>query len=111
MSACPFCGREELSIEEDISEDNDKHAYACHVRCLTCGARGRNNYPIGWVESDGQAIEAWNDRFVPATIPSNEEDRVLISMDALHIIDHELNNIINEVTKVKRQLTPVKMVK
>jgi hypothetical protein len=109
---CPFCGRTEyLSIEEDISEeDNDKHAYACHVIC-SCGARGRNNYPIGWVESDGQAIEALNDRFIPATIPSNDPKQVQVSLNALSIINYELIHIINEAENIKRQLTPVKMVK
>lgn len=108
---CPFCGgTKDLSIKEDISEeDNDKHAYACHVEC-PCGARGRNLYPICWVESDGHAIEAWNDRFIPATIPGKEENRVQISTDALRIIDYELTQIINDIHKVKYQLTPVKMV-
>jgi Lar family restriction alleviation protein len=109
---CPFCGRtEDLSVEEDISEDNDKHAYACHVSCGCCGARGRNNYPIGWVESDGQAIEAWNDRYIPATIPGKEEDRVQITTDALLHMHRELTRITQIIKHVEDLLTPVKMVK
>lgn len=109
---CPFCGRtKELSIEEDISEDdNDTHAYACHVLC-GCGARGRNLYPIGWVESDGQAIEAWNDRFIPATIPGKEEDRVEVSTDNLSHIHRELNRISAVTKNIEKMLTPIKMVK
>jgi Lar family restriction alleviation protein len=109
---CPFCGsNKDLSIEEDMSEeDGDKHAYACHVRC-GCGARGRNLYPICWVESDGHAIEAWNDRFIPSTIPGKEEDRVQVSMDALIIINSELNDIERITKTIVKQLTPVKMVK
>lgn len=61
LLACPFCGQNDLSILPDKDEE-DGHVYSYHVHCNTCGARGRNNYPIGWCESEEQAKEAWNHR-------------------------------------------------
>lgn len=58
---CPFCGRNDLIIHPDYSED-DGRIYAYHVFCRDCHAHGRNNYPIGWCESEDAAVEAWNDR-------------------------------------------------
>lgn len=59
---CPFCGQKDLSIIPDISEDEEKRIYAYHVYCNTCGCTGRNHYPIGWCETEEEAIEAWNHR-------------------------------------------------
>ena len=58
---CPFCGKgDALTIEKDVGEEGDVYAY--HVECGHCGCHGRNNYPIGWCESEQEAVEAWNHR-------------------------------------------------
>jgi len=58
--ACPFCGLDDaLKVFPDYSEDEPDHIIAYHVKCRHCGARGRNNYPIGWCESEEAAWEAW----------------------------------------------------
>jgi len=59
---CPFCQGTDLSIRKDYAEDDPSHSYAMHVFCNDCHAHGRNNYPIGWCESETAAAEAWNDR-------------------------------------------------
>jgi Lar family restriction alleviation protein len=61
IQPCPFCGRKDLIISEDLSEE-DGTRYAYHVFCRDCHAHGGNNYPIGWCESKQMAIERWNDR-------------------------------------------------
>jgi hypothetical protein len=63
MLPCPFCGNgKRLTIEKYFSEDDPSWCIAKFVRCGVCYSEGRKLYPIGWVESDGAAIEAWNDR-------------------------------------------------
>jgi len=69
---CPFCGGNDLKVLPDCAEDDNNRIYAYHVFCQDCHARGRNHYPISYCESERAAKEAWNDRFVPATIPGNE---------------------------------------
>lgn len=60
---CPFCGTSDaLHIFEDKSEDDPNWTIAYHVECGHCGCHGRNNYPIGWCESEQEAREAWNHR-------------------------------------------------
>jgi hypothetical protein len=66
--ACPFCGKNDALEVLPDSHDNDTPAfnshfvYAYHVHCHHCGCNGRNNYPIGWCETEEAAIEAWNHR-------------------------------------------------
>jgi Lar family restriction alleviation protein len=62
LAPCPFCGGNRLVICKDHSEDDPSNWYAMHVFCTECHARGRNNYPIGWCESERAASDAWNDR-------------------------------------------------
>lgn len=45
-----------------MSEDDPSQWVAVYVECNDCGAKGRHSYPIGWVESEQAAAEAWNDR-------------------------------------------------
>lgn len=59
---CPFCRGSDLVYRKDFAEDDPSHWYAIHVFCQDCHAHGRNNYPIGWCESEEAAAEAWNDR-------------------------------------------------
>jgi len=108
---CPFCGRagNDLFFGQDHSEEYNNRVYAYHVECH-CGARGRNLYPICWVETEDHAIEAWNDRFIPATIPGTEEDRVQITTDALLHIRRELERIDAIKKHIDDLLTPIKMV-
>lgn len=62
MLPCPFCGRVDLKIEPDRSEDDNDRVYAFHVYCPDCHASGGNMYPSCWCETPAQAIERWNDR-------------------------------------------------
>lgn len=62
LAPCPFCGGNNLIVRKDFSEDEMTSWYAMHVFCTDCHARGRNNYPIGWCESERAASDAWNDR-------------------------------------------------
>jgi Lar family restriction alleviation protein len=62
---CPFCRGTDLVYRKDYAEDDPTHCYAIHVFCQDCHAHGRNNYPIGWCESEEAAAEAWNDREPP----------------------------------------------
>lgn len=62
MLPCPFCGRNDLKIINIESEDVPGSFYAKAVFCMDCHCTGRHNNPIGWCESDLEAIEAWNDR-------------------------------------------------
>lgn len=107
---CPFCGSTDLSVEPDKTEDDNDRIYAYHVFCHDCQARGRNEYPISWCESEQAAIEAWNDRFVPATIPSEKENRVQLSTDALFIIRRELDTLQNIKEHIDDLLTPIQMI-
>jgi hypothetical protein len=66
-------------------------------------------YPICWCEDEQQAGEAWNDRFIPATIHSEEENRVQLSTDALFLIRKELNNIQNIKEHIDDLLTPIQI--
>jgi len=108
---CPFCGSTDLSIEPVRAEDDNNRIFAYHVFCRDCYAKGRYLYPHCWCECDEQAIEAWNDRFIPATTPDKEGERVQVSMDALLIINRELNDIERITKTIVKQLTPIKMVK
>jgi Lar family restriction alleviation protein len=113
---CPFCGGKDLVIREDKSGDEpeddptDQRTYAYHVFCRGCHAHGRNNYPIGWCESEQAAIEAWNDRFIPATVPGEAEDRLMISSTAMLHIRNELDRIVNMTDHIQDLLTPIQMV-
>jgi len=106
---CPFCGNTNLTIEPDRAKDDNNRIYAYHVYCPQCHSTGRNMYPICWCESEQAAIEAWNDRFIPATIPSEEENRVQLSTDALFIIHRELNTLQNIKERIDDLLTPIQM--
>lgn len=106
---CPFCGNTKLIIEPDRAEDDNGRIYAYHVYCPDCHARGRNMYPICWCESEQEAIEAWNDRFIPATIHREKENRVKLSIDALFVIRRELDNIQNMKNHIDDLLTPIRM--
>ena len=108
---CPFCGSTDLIIDTDYAEDDDHRAYAHHVFCSDCHARGRNQYPISWCETPSMAIDAWNDRFVPATISNKNEERVQISTTALIHINGELERIVQIKNHIKSLLTPINMVK
>lgn len=57
---CPFCGGTDLVYRQDEAEDEPGHFYAWHVFCRDCHCHGRNNFPIGWCESEQAAAEAWN---------------------------------------------------
>lgn len=59
---CPFCGGDDLKLHEDFSEDEPRRAYAWHVFCQNCHCHGRNNFPIGWAETQDEAVTAWNRR-------------------------------------------------
>lgn len=65
LSPCPFCYGRNLVYRKDYAEDDPGHAYAIHVFCQDCHAHGRNNYPIGWCETEEMAADAWNDREPP----------------------------------------------
>jgi Lar family restriction alleviation protein len=108
---CPFCGGTDLIVDTDYARDDDIRAYAYHIFCNDCHATGRNQYPIGWCESEEMAIEAWNDRFVPATIPEKDGDRVLVSTNAMFLIYRELDNIGKTKEHIRDLLTPIQMVK
>ncbi|MFA5247896.1 MAG: Lar family restriction alleviation protein [Candidatus Paceibacterota bacterium] len=108
---CPFCGSNDLEIVPDLAEDDNNRIYAYHVFCKDCYARGRNLYPHCWCESEQQAIEAWNNRFIPAMIPDEVDDnRVQLSTDALFIIRRELMNSENIIKHINDLLTPIQMV-
>jgi Lar family restriction alleviation protein len=62
LKPCPFCGGNNLTIRKDFSKYEVVNWYAMHVFCTDCHACGRNNYPIGWCESERAASDAWNDR-------------------------------------------------
>lgn len=59
---CPFCGRSDLVIINIKSEDDPWSYYAKAVFCKDCHCTGRHCNPIGWCESDLDAIEIWNTR-------------------------------------------------
>jgi Lar family restriction alleviation protein len=106
---CPFCGRNDLVIREDKSEDGDSTiTYAYYVFCRDCHCHGRNNYPIGWCESEQAAIEAWNDRFIPVTVPG-ENDRLMVSSTAMLHIHGELDRIVNMTDHIHDLLTPIQL--
>lgn len=105
---CPFCGGTDLEIRPEVSEDDSTHVCTFHVFCQDCHARGRNNYPIGWCETVQQAIEAWNDRFVPATI-HGEDDRLMITTTAMLHIRGELDRIVGMTNHIHSLLTPIQM--
>lgn len=107
---CPFCGSTDLVIRPDKAEDDNDRIYAYHVSCKTCSARGRNLYPVCWCESEQQAVEAWNDRVIPATIPG-DCDRVQLSTTALLHIHRELERISNIKNHISGLLTPVQRCK
>jgi Lar family restriction alleviation protein len=107
---CPFCGSNDLEIIPDLAKDDNNRIYAYHVFCRDCHARGRNNFPICWCESEQQAIEAWNDRFIPAMIRDEDNNnRVKLSTDALFIIRKELQNSSNIINHINDLLTPIQM--
>jgi Lar family restriction alleviation protein len=108
---CPFCGSKDLELFPDLAKDDDDRIYAYHVFCNDCHARGRNNYPISWCESKQEAMEAWNDRFIPATIPSEDGDRIQLSTTALLHIHKELFRIVDIKNHIDDLLTPIQMTK
>lgn len=65
LAPCPFCHGTDLVYRKDYAEDDPTHAYAIHVFCQDCHTHGRNNYPIGWCETEEMAADAWNDREPP----------------------------------------------
>jgi len=65
MEPCPFCGGNDLNITSVHSDDWPVHEIAKAVRCSDCCAKGRHHNPIGWAESEREAVEAWNTRAVP----------------------------------------------
>jgi Lar family restriction alleviation protein len=94
---CPFCGGRNLEIHPDFAEDDNNRIYAYHVQCNHCQARGGNEYPICWCETEQQAIERWNDRYVPPVIHGEEKDRLLVSSTAML-------NIFNHIRRIRVQL-------
>ena len=61
LKKCPFCGGLDLKIKGLKTED-DNSFYAYTVKCQDCHCEGRSHNPIGWVESEKEAYEAWNNR-------------------------------------------------
>ena len=110
---CPFCGGKDLEVRPDVSDVSEgvpTYTYAFHVFCKDCHASGRNNYPISWCETPMMAIEAWNNRFIPATIPG-ENGRLLISANAMLHIRGELNRIDQIHKHIGDLLTPIQLTK
>lgn len=62
MKPCPFCGKDDDLSVRDMVNVIEGDTYARAVICGHCFCVGRHVYPIGWTESDEEAIEAWNDR-------------------------------------------------
>jgi Lar family restriction alleviation protein len=106
---CPFCGSNDLIVVPDLAEDDNNRIYAYHVFCRDCHAHGRNKFPFCWCESEQQAIEAWNDRFIPAMIPGEDDDRIQLSTTALLHIHRELFRIVDIKNHIDDLLTPIQM--
>ena len=56
LKNCPFCNGTNISLQKTTS-DNSIHDYIYQVYCRMCWAN------VGWHDSQGDAIEAWNKRY------------------------------------------------
>lgn len=66
---CPFCGRDDyLSVLKSGPKNPHNSPHAHFVYCGVCHSQGRCTYPIGWVESEKAAEEAWNDRKLHSSV-------------------------------------------
>lgn len=54
LKPCPFCGSEDLEIEDDLDECEESRYY--WVACNSCGGLGAS------VQSKDECIERWNRR-------------------------------------------------
>ena len=62
LKPCPFCGGNILGIINIVSDDAPIRIIAKAVKCNSCGAQGRNSFPIGWAETKREAKDGWNTR-------------------------------------------------
>ena len=85
LKSCPFCDRNDLCIVK-IS-DEEERTYALAVQCRDCLCRGRYCYPIGWVETEQEARQAWNDR---ESVPNYRKEKIM----------EEFNDFVLRVNKI-----------